>query len=137
MNYIKWLNHHIIIYWMPLTIACLIIIYFSILKNPFSSIGIPKGDLLNFNNLHIPAYFVLSFLAGVAFRHTTKLKFHHYTLAILFAFNFGILMEIAQGFIPARTASLFDTTHALIGALLAQPLRYILKLDKKYLDKIL
>ena len=102
MNYIKWLNHHIIIYWMPLTLACLTIIYFSILENPFSSLGIPKGDLLNFNNLHIPAYFILSFLAGVAFRHTTKLKFHHYTLAILFAFNFGILMELMQGLVSDR-----------------------------------
>jgi len=137
MDLIKWLNKHLLVYWIPLGIVAFIIFFFSVLKSPFSAIGIPEGDLLDFNTLHIPAYFALSFLAGIAFRHTTNLKFHHYTLAIIFAFAFGTLMEITQGFVPGRTASLIDSTHSLIGAALAQPLRFVLKQEKRLLNKII
>jgi len=138
MELIKWLNQHKFIYWIPVYASVIIILYFSLLPQPFSSIGIPRGDLLNFNTLHIIAYFGVSLVMGIAFRHSNIeiLKNHSYIWAIFFGTFLGGFVEFAQDFIPGRYLGFMDLVLNMIGVFSAQLIRFILKRNKQ-LDALL
>ena len=133
MKFIKWLNNHAFIYWIPVYASVLIILYFSLLPKPFSAIGIPSGDLLNFNTLHIIAYFGVSLVMGIAFRHSNIaiLKNHSYIWPIFFGTFLGGFVEFAQDFIPGRYLGFMDLVLNMIGVFAAQIVRFILKRNKQ------
>ena len=138
MKLIDWMNKHTIIsYWVPLYAAVIVIIYFSLLPKPFSSIGLPAGDLLNFDVLHLFAYFTLSFMMGVALRHSKfkVLSNNSYILPIFIVVLFSGLLELLQGYIPGRWASFTDLIYNLGGTVIAQAVRFNLKLNNT-LNKI-
>ena len=138
MKLTNWLNNHTFIYWIPVYASVMIILFFSLLPRPFSLIGIPSGDLLNFNTLHIIAYFGLSLVMGMAFRHSeiAILKNHSYIWSIFFGTFLGGFVEFAQDFIPGRYLDFMDLVLNMIGVFSAQLIRFILKKNKQ-LDELL
>lgn len=139
MKFIDWMNKHTMIsYWMPLYAVMAVIAYFSLMPMPFSAIGLDRGDMLNFDVLHIFAYFVLSFLMGVALIHSRikVLSKNSYILPILIVVLFSGFLELFQGFIPGRWTSFTDMIYNLGGTVVAQAVRFRLKKNKS-LDKII
>ncbi len=142
MDMIRWLNNHKILYWVPLAAVVSVILFFSIIPRPFEAITGEEGSFLDdlnlFDALHAAAYFALCFFMGVAFRHSDGIfRNNHYALAISFSLIFGGAIEIVQGFIPGRYLSFYDVMFNLAGIIPAQIIRYFLKKEKRYLDKII
>jgi len=131
MKLFDWLNKHPFTkYWGPVYIVMLIIVFFSLTTNPFATIGMEDvGTTLNFNFLHVLAYFVLSFLMGIAVRQSKQVAFrkYHYFFPILCCFAFSGFIELMQFFVPERAPSFLDLFFNLGGILLAQLARLILK----------
>jgi VanZ family protein len=133
---LKWLDSHPFIYWVPVCFALLIIFYYSL--TPMPSRKIIDMVSSNFDMLHIPAYFALSLLAGIAFRHSKFKLFNKnsYVLAVFFSACLGGFIELAQGFIPGRNLSFMDMMFNLAGIFSAQLIRFVLKIEKRLLDKL-
>jgi len=129
MKRFDWLNKHPFIkYLCPAYIVMLIIVFFSLTTEPFAIIGM-EDSTINFNLLHGLAYFILSFLMGIAFRQSKQVAFrkNHYFFAILCCFAFSGFIELMQFFVPGRTPSFPDLFFNLRGTISAQFIRLILK----------
>ncbi len=134
MKVIDWLNKHpILVFQIPVLIVIIIISFFSLATTPFQTVGVGTGGI-DFNLLHFLAYFGLSFLLGIALRHSDSK--HPYLNAILITLFFSILMEGFQYFIPARSFDLMDIVYNFSGVLLGQAFRFVLK-QNKVLNKII
>lgn len=129
MNLIKWLNKNYYLYWIPLYCSILVITYFSLFTKPFTRIGLEAGDsILNFNILHIVAYFVLGTSMTIALTHSKHKSKYIILYSILFCFLFGTLMEIIQYFIPGRFFSIIDISQNLAGIVIGQMPFFIKKI---------
>ena len=106
MKFFNRINKHPFIkYGGPVYIVMLVILFFSLTPKPFTTIGVEQADTaLNFDLLHILAYFVLSFLMGVAFQHSKIkiLKTYHYHFSIFFSLLFSGFNELMQFLIPGN-----------------------------------
>lgn len=136
MKPFDWLDQHPALYWFPVLGIIAIILFFSLIPMPFTAVGMERGDLLNFDILHIIAYFTLSFFIGIAFKHSRNniLSLYHYSFAVLIGITFGTLIELAQGLIPGRYPSFIDAIYNSAGVVLAQILRYLLEKVKQSLQ---
>lgn len=110
--------------WFPTIILMIIIAFFSLAPKPFEKIGIEQGEQLDFNYLHIFAYFILSILVGIALNNY---KYSYY-YAILFCLIYSFILETGQLLIPERTFDLLDILYNLLGISTAQFI-YNLKRD--------
>ena len=97
----------------PVILYCLLIFYIS--SREVTKI-VPNAEGVDFSILHIPEYFVLSFLV---FRSMNNFNFSNrkrILISILFSFIFGITDEIHQIFVPGRTFDIMDMIFNFIGS---------------------
>ena len=87
---------------------------------------------------HIILYLGFSLVLGITLRHSDVRTFrkHCYLWAIAFAVLFGIFDELYQLYIPGRTSDVFDVLADSAGAVTAQGLRWVIKLEKNILHKL-
>ena len=121
--------------WFGVFAILSVILFYSLNPQP-PSVGIPSS--VDFNDLHLIAYFVFTFVLGVAMRHSTleKLSKNHYLLPIFVALFIGAAIELGQKYIPGRYLSLGDLGRNLLGSIAAVVVRFILKREKN-LNKII
>lgn len=113
MKFLEKLNSlHASVPWFQVFAWMIFILYFSLSPSPPDAVG---GYTLNFDILHLVAYFVLCLLAANAFSNTHMYlpKKNPYLFSIFFCFLFGGFIEIAQSFVPGRTASIADVFYNL------------------------
>lgn len=111
MELFDWFNRHPVIrYWPPVYACMAFILYFSLSTSPPSSIG---GHKLNFNIMHLAAYFFLCFFmsAALAVSRLQIFKKNPYLLSIFLCFLFGGFTELMQSFVPGRSPSLADVIY--------------------------
>ncbi len=82
---------------------------------------IPKfgpGQMFSFADkiAHFGAFFVLAFFLVRSIREFKNIKYG-WLYALIIASIYGILLEIAQGYIPGRECSFFDWMADFLGAL--------------------
>lgn len=138
MKFLKKLDIHPWIYWIPVFIYMAIIFYFS----SFSKI--PQIEVVGFlppiNTaiLHVIEYFGLSLLIGIAARHSKikLLRENSYLIAIAISTIYGASDEFHQSFVPGRVMDFIDFLLDILGAVLAQIFRFILKKKKFFKDLI-
>jgi len=132
----KILKHNIFFFWTPVFLYMAIIFYFSsTTKPPIPELWISTKTYL----LHFIEYSVLSFIIGIALRHSKHpfLNKHHYVLAIVIAGLYGISDEFHQAFVPGRFATISDAFMDFVGALATQLIRWLLKQEKTIIDKVI
>ncbi|RKZ26644.1 hypothetical protein DRQ29_04600 [bacterium] len=86
----------------------------------FSMSLIPKfgpGQMFPFADkiTHFGAFIVLGFLVVHSIREFKNIR-HIWIYALIIASVYGILMEIAQGYIPGRECNIFDWIADFLGA---------------------
>ena len=111
MKLFSWLNkYQVPKYWVPAYACMSAILYLSLTPTPPDSVG---GYVLNFNFLHLAAYFVLCLLISNAFANTRidSLRKNPFVVTIFFCFLFGGLIEILQSFVPGRSPSMSDVFY--------------------------
>ena len=101
-------------YWVPVTLYAGFIFYMSSLSVPISNVQI---DL---SVLHVPMFFVLSYLSMRALVESSKKIGIGKAMiaAIVFTAMYGILDELHQLYVPGRTFSYFDMELDALGGLL-------------------
>lgn len=130
----KWLKEHPFFkYWEPVVIVMAIIAFFSLNTDPFSMVGVAELDAIDFNPLHVLAYFVLSLMMGIGFKHSGSVLYERYyhLFAILYSFVFGAFVELMQMFVPDRYSDLQGLAYNLAGILLAQMILYVYEIISK------
>ena len=131
-------KHPFVFFWDPVILYFLGIIIISNLPVAptieTAILGYPIWDKIK----HLILYFGFSFLLGVACRHSnfTLLRRNHYFIAITAASIVGIIDELNQGRIPGRNMELGDVYADMIGSVLAQGTRFILRLERRLLRRI-
>ena len=132
MKIIRWLDKHPFVkYRLPVYALVLLIFLTSVMPGSLIKVGLKDPSMLNFNYLHLTAYFVLGYYMSIALINSKKisLKKHNYYFTILFCFLFGFFNEIIQHFVPDRYFGILDIYYNLIGILLSQ--LFVLALYKK------
>jgi VanZ family protein len=130
MNIKKFVTKHsFFVYQVPIFLLMIIILFYSVIPKPHES-GINAN--LNLNLLHVLAYFTLSFLIGVALRHSKSIFNKKYTyFAILFSWLFGALNEVLQLLVPLRHFSLSDLLGYNLGGIVVAQIVLVLLIRKK------
>lgn len=97
-------------YWVPVYACMLLIIYFSLTSQPTSEIG---GFSLNFNFLHLAAYFTLCLFVTKSIKNSKfeVAKRNPFLFSIFYCFLFGSSIEFLQSFVPGRITSLADILY--------------------------
>ena len=102
--------------WLSLTIVYMVFIAFMSLKPAVHVTPHSTVKEVVHNCLHVPAYAMMAlfwYLTLRAFNFTHKVSAQN---AFMFAFIFGVLMEILQGFSSGREPSLLDICSNTFGA---------------------
>ncbi|MEM4247900.1 MAG: VanZ family protein [Candidatus Nanoarchaeia archaeon] len=81
----------------------------------FSAKIVPGAEIIGDKSIHIFAFFILAVLVYLAIKENSGAI----VFAMLFAFAYGIIIEILQLYIPGRFASLGDVAANAIGIVLA------------------
>lgn len=107
----------IIFYWLPLAFYTVFIVVFSVRPVPEDLPDLPDIDKL----YHFIAYFLLGLLWARALDSTASAPGNRkkgvLAVAAVIAFSFGVLMEVAQYFIPERSAEVVDAAANGAGAI--------------------
>ena len=111
------LNNHIkssyitITYWLPVFLYAALIFY-------ISSIAAPELPItgIDISLIHIPEFFILSYLLFRAFSTKNMNRSYMFILAILISTIYGVTDEIHQLFVPGRDFSIFDILFNFIGS---------------------
>jgi len=131
-------KHWFMFFWDPVIIYFIIII---IISN-WPSTPTPEQAVLGFivsdKIKHVILYFGFSMLLGVACRHSKfpVLRENHYFIALVASSVIGILDEVNQLRVPGRHMGVDEMMLNIIGGMLAQSARALLRLEKKLLIKI-
>ena len=100
------------IIWLLVILWSLFIGYFSLVHEE----EVPGAATVGTNLLHLPSYFLLSWLYFNAFGKDSKKAVY---LSVVSAFAYGVLLEILQFFTGYRHFSFMDMGVNLAGAVLA------------------
>ena len=97
-------------YWIPVLLYAGFIFYLSSI--PYAGIAVQ----MNLSLIHIPEFFILSYLIFRAIsREKTDIR-HAIILAIVVSSFYGVTDEIHQIFVPGRAFSVFDIIFNFIGS---------------------
>ena len=98
-------------FWVVLTAVYMVVLLGLSVKSSFDM----EVSSFIFNLFHVPAYVLLAFLlVNTLYVYNKKISFRLW--AFWGAVFYGGLMEVAQSFVPGRTASLGDLILDAIGA---------------------
>ena len=100
------------IFWTLVVFWSIFIAYYSLVPAE----KVPGAETFGTNLLHLPAYFVLSWLYFNAFGKDSKKSAYY---CVIFAFAYGILLEFLQLFTGYRHFSFLDISINFAGALFA------------------
>jgi hypothetical protein len=134
------LKHNVLFFNLPIVAYMAAIFYFSSMSNPpVPGIAIQLFSSNTSTVLHFIEYSILSFMLGIALRHSKNAFFSRnaYLLAIVIAGLYGISDELHQLFVPGRYCTLSDALTDFVGASAAQFVRWIFKKEKSILNKVL
>lgn len=98
-------------YWLPAVLYASLIFYISSI--PSSKI---PPFVIDMSIIHIPEYFILSYLIFRALSKEKITGWHAFALAILISTLYGITDEAHQVFVPGRYFSIFDMIFNFIGS---------------------
>lgn len=97
-------------YWVPVFLYAGFIFYISSIPAPEILI---KIDL---SPIHIPEFFILSYLIFRALSREGAALWRTFALAIVITTIYGVTDEIHQLFVPGRSFSIFDIIFNFIGS---------------------
>lgn len=97
-------------YWMPVLLYAGFIFYISSIPTP------EVGIQIDLTLIHIPEFFILSYLIFRALSREKISLWYIFILAILISTFYGITDEIHQFFVPGRYFSIFDMIFNFIGS---------------------
>jgi len=100
-----------ITYWLPVFLYVVLIFY-------ISSIAAPELPItgIDMSLVHIPEFFILSYLIFRALSKEKMNPWNTFALAIAISTLYGVTDEIHQLFVPGRYFSIFDIIFNFIGS---------------------
>jgi VanZ family protein len=131
-------KHPFTFWWDPVIlyfIAIMIISNWHTTPTPEKAI---LGFVISDKIKHVILYFGFSLLLGMACRHSrfTILRENHYFVALTVASLIGILDELNQLHVVGRHMGIDEIFLNITGAITGQIARFVLKLEKRWLDRI-
>lgn len=134
-----WIEKNFRIRWWNLVFiyAILIIILESTPTPPTPEVLLIGRELPNAVK-HIVLYLGFGLVLGIALRHSDVKTFrdHSYLWAIAFGILFAMFDEYYQLYIPGKVSDVLDVAADTIGLILAQCLRFIIRLERNFLKKL-
>lgn len=125
-------------WWNLVFIYAIIIIWLSSLSSPPTLTTITGYSFSNTVN-HMVLYAGFGLVLGIALRHSDKkmLRKNSYLWAVIFGIAFAIFDESFQSFTPNRYPDVLDVIADTAGLAIAQGFRWIIKLEKNILHKLI
>lgn len=98
--------------WVLVVLWSMLIVYYSFSPGD----AVPGAKIFGDKSLHMASYFVLSLFYFNALQSKGEKAIYY---SIFFATMYGVLLELLQGFVPYRSASIVDVAVNSLGALIA------------------